>query len=61
MPVALQEPPRPDPECGFCGGLKTVPTVVKCVGIVQQKCPACGGLGVYRLPTVTGGATGCPT
>jgi DnaJ-class molecular chaperone len=60
MPVTLHEPPRPDPECNFCGGRGTVPTVKQCVGVVSEKCPMCGGLGVLRLPTVTGGAVGCP-
>jgi transcription elongation factor Elf1 len=55
MAVELQQPPRPDPECSFCGGRKTVPTVKKGAGVVQEKCPACDGLGVFRLPIVTGG------
>jgi hypothetical protein len=60
MPVSIETPTQTPPECNFCGGNKTVPTVVKCVGIVQEKCPQCDGLGVLRLPTVTGAATGCP-
>ena len=58
MPVALETPTQTAPECNFCGGRKSVVAMRKLVGPVLEKCPQCDGLGVLRLPIVTGGPSG---